>query len=183
MKHSQVRTDKATTIGPRCKDVYLRIPFAGDTLSSTICKRIRESTKQAFPASCPRFVFATRRIPIRPLKDPVPPLSKSRAIYKFLCDCGSSYIGRTERCVKTRIKEHLPRWIQTSAKKSTTSSICKHVIDCDSFIGHDFTSYFSILSTSQFSFSLRVLEALFIQRHKPPLCVQKDFVYTLRLPW
>lgn len=183
-KHSQVRSkEKPAMIGPQCKDVYLRIPYAGEALSLAICKRVRDSAKEAFPSSNPRFIFSTKPIPTRSLKDPVPPLGKSHAIYNFLCDCGRSYIGRTERCVTTRIKEHLPRWIQTSSRKSATSSICKHVIDCDDFTGHNYSSYFSILATSSYSFSLRILEALFIQRRKPPLCVQKDFVYTLRLPW
>ena len=181
-KHSQPRIASPPVIEARCKDVYLRLPYTGDALSSTICRRLHDSTKRAFPASNPRFIFTTKRIPVRPLKDPVPPLSKSHAIYKFVCDCGHSYIGRTERCVTTRIKEHLPRSILTS-KKPTPSSIGKHVIDCDNFTGRNFTSYFSILATSSYSFSLRILEALFIQRRKPPLCVQKEFVYTLRLPW
>ncbi|MEL7309663.1 MAG: hypothetical protein AAGK05_18645, partial [Pseudomonadota bacterium] len=120
-KHSHVRNDKPTMIGPRCKDVYLRIPYAGETLTSAVRKRIYESVKQTYPSANPRFLYITKRIPVRPLKDPVQPLSKSSAIYNFLCDCGCSYIGRTERSVTTRIKEHLPRWIQTSSKRTTGS--------------------------------------------------------------
>ena len=181
-KHSHVNS-KATVIGPRCKDVYLRIPYAGDALSSTICKRVVNSTKQAFPAVNPRFIFSTKRIPVRPLKDPVPTLGRSHVIYKFVCDCGCSYVGRTERCVSTRIKEHLPRWLQTGKKGTPSSSICKHAVDCDDFTGRLFSSYFSILASSSFSSSLRILEALFIHHQKPSLCVQKDFVYSLVLPW
>ena len=182
-KHSNLKRKNEPMIGPLCKDVYLRIPYAGDTLSSAICKRIHTSMKQAFPSANPRFIFSTRRIPVRPLKDPVPPLGKSHLIYKFSCDCGHSYIGRTERCVIPRIKEHLPRWIQRSKKGTSSSSVCRHAVECDDFIGRDFTSYFSILSCTPFSSSLRILEALFIHRQKPPLCVQKDFVYSLLLPW
>ncbi|MEL7308586.1 MAG: reverse transcriptase domain-containing protein [Pseudomonadota bacterium] len=182
VKYSQLTATKPATIGPSCKDVFVRIPFVGDTLCSAIRKRVYESAKNAFPASNPRFLYSTMRIPVRSLKDPVAPLSKSHVIYKFLCDCGHSYIGRTERHLTTRIKEHLPRWIHTS-KKTSTSSVCKHVIDCDDFTGQHFSSYFSVLANSSRSFNLRILEALFIYRRKPSLCVQKDFVYSLCLPW
>ncbi|MEL7308443.1 MAG: reverse transcriptase domain-containing protein [Pseudomonadota bacterium] len=182
VKHSRPPSPKTPNFGPECKDVYLKIPFTGDALSSSICKRVFQSVKDAFPAANPRFVFATRRIPIRPLKDSVAALGKSHVVYKFCCDCGSSYVGRTERRVTTRIKEHLPRWIHTS-RKTSTSSICKHVIDCEHFTGKHFSSYFSILASCPFSFSLRILESLFIRRRKPPLCVQKEFVYSLSLPW
>ena len=147
-QHSTFRA-KERMIGPLCKDVFLRTPFAGDLLSSTVCKRIHSSTKQAFPSANPRFVFTTRSIPVRSLKDPVPPLGRSHLIYKFVCDCGCSYIGRTERCV---IKEHLPRWLQTSKRGTPASSICRHTVDCDACIGRDFSSYFSILTSSPFSF-------------------------------
>ncbi len=182
-RHAQPTVAQEKVIGPQCKDVYLRVPFAGDALSSTICSRIYRSTKQAFPSSNPRFIFTTRSIPVRSLKDPIPPLSKSHLIYKFVCDCGHSYIGRTERCVNVRIREHLPRWIQTGKKGTATSSISKHVINCDDFIGHDFNSYFTVLTSSPFSSSLRILEALFIHRQRPALCVQKEFVYSLLLSW
>ena len=162
----------------------LRIPLRrGDAFTSSVYKRIHSSTEQAFPAANLRIIFSTRSIPVRSLKDPVPPLGKSHLIYKFVCDCGCSYIGRTERCVSTRIKEHLPRWIQTGKRGTPTSSICKHAVNCDVFTGRDFPSYFSILTSSPFSSSLRILEALFIHRQKPPLCVQKDFLYSLRLAW
>ena len=182
-KHSSPKNSPERIIGPLCKDVFLRIPFAGDAFTAAIYKRIHNSTKQAFPAANPRLIFSTRSIPVRPLKDPVPPLGKSHLIYKFVCDCGCSYIGRTERCVGVRIKEHLPRWIQTGKRGTPSSSVCRHAVDCDNFIGRDFPSYFSILTSTSFSSSLRILEALFIHRQKPPLCVQKDFVYSLLLPW
>ncbi|MEL7309258.1 MAG: hypothetical protein AAGK05_16300, partial [Pseudomonadota bacterium] len=182
-KHSRPVLPMDKVIGPKLKDVYLRVPFAGDAFCSAIYQRIHRSTKSAFPSANPRLIYTTRRIPSSSLKDPVPPLSRSHLIYKFSCDCGCSYIGRTERCVSTRIKEHLPRWLRAGGKRSASSSICKHAVDCDDFIGSDFKSYFSILTSSPFSSSLRILEALFIHRQKPPLCVQKDFLYSLLLPW
>ena len=184
-KHSKAPQVSDPVFGPMCKDVFLRLPFAGDTFSTTIRKRLFNSTKQAFPASNPRLIFTTKRIPVRPLKDPVPLRSKSHIIYKFKCDCGCSYVGRTDRTLGVRMKEHLPRWLlkNTSNRNTARSSICKHAAECDHFQGRDFLSYFSVLSRSSHPTSLRILEALFIKNLKPPLCVQKDFLYSLLLPW
>ena len=184
-KYSKPRIVSSDFIGPKCKDVFLRLPFIGDKLSGTICKRVRNATKQAYPAANPRFLFNTKRIPVRSLKDPVPLRSRSHVIYNFQCDCGHSYIGRTDRNLGTRIKEHLPRWLQSTnrAGRNPASSVCKHAVDCDDFVGRDFISYFSVLASSSCFMSLRILEALFIKRLKPPLCVQKEFVYGLILPW
>ena len=95
LKHKEPR-NAIEVIGPRLKDVYLRLPFTGDSHSRLIRNRIIRSTKQAFPQVKPVFIFTTKRIPSSSLKDPDPPLLRSHVIYRFLCDCGDSYIGRTE---------------------------------------------------------------------------------------
>ena len=150
-----------------------------------IRNRIIRSTKQAFPQVKPVFIFTTKRIPSSSLKDPDPPLLRSHVIYRFLCDCGDSYIGRTERALMVRIKEHVPRWLQlgssrNSSSSSLSSAVCRHAVDCDKFLGTRFSSYFSVLALSSHSLSLKILEAVFIPKHKPPLCVQKDRLFTLK---
>jgi hypothetical protein len=46
-------------------------------------------------------------------------------VYKFSCaGCSSSYIGKTDKCLYTRIKEHA---------KSDKSEIFNHVHNCDEF--------------------------------------------------
>ena len=43
-------------------------------------------------------------------KDPIPDDLKSFLVYKFTCaSCSSSYIGKTCRHFKTRIKEHIKK--------------------------------------------------------------------------
>lgn len=173
-------------IGPKLKEVFLRLPFIGDSQSRIICQRIIRSTRSAFPHVRPVFLFTTKRIPSSCLKDINPPLKRSHVIYRFCCDCGSSYIGRTERVLISRVKEHVPRWLQEGNSRNriaNASAICRHAIDCDDFQGTQFSSYFSIKAFSYNSFSLRILESLLILKHKPPLCVQKDRLLTLKLPW
>ena len=177
---------KQTLIGPQLKPIFLRLPFQGDLQSKIICQRIIRSTRAAFPQVRPIFLFMTRRIPSTRLKDAISTLQRSHVIYRYICDCGNSYIGRTERNLMVRIKEHVPRWLQVgnlTNRRATSSSICRHAVDCDEFQGTRFTSYFSILASSSCNFSLRILESLLILKHKPPLCVQKERLLTLQLPW
>ena len=57
-------------------------------------------------------------------KFPVTPdLQRSNLIYEFTCPgCNESYIGKTERNLNTRLKEHLD---------PAKSAISKHLTDCD----------------------------------------------------
>ena len=56
-------------------------------------------------------------------KDKVPDLQRSNLIYEFTCPgCNEFYIGKTERNLNTRLKEHLD---------PAKSAISKHLTDCD----------------------------------------------------
>ncbi len=58
-------------------------------------------------------------------KDPTPKPYKSSVVYKFVCPgCNASYIGKTDRCLYTRINEHA---------KSDKSEIYNHVHACEHF--------------------------------------------------
>ena len=58
-------------------------------------------------------------------KDPIPKRYKNSVVYQFTCPgCCSYYIGKTDRCLYTRIKEHA---------KSDKSEICNHVHNCKKF--------------------------------------------------
>ena len=65
--------------------------------------------------------------------------------------------------------------------KLPSSSIGKHILD----YGHavDRTQSFRILAKLRTPQILRFAEACAIRRIKPDLCVQKDFVVHLALPW
>ena len=47
------------------------------------------------------------------------PSKTSKCVYEFTRICGSKYIGRTEQCLSTRIKEHLLKWLLNSVDKKT----------------------------------------------------------------
>ena len=90
-------------------------------------------------------------------------------------------MGRTEKNLSTRISEHLPKGLLLNGSKLPSDSIGKHILD----YGHavDRTQYFRILAKLRTPQILRFAEACAIRRMKPYLCVQKDFVVHLALPW
>ena len=58
-------------------------------------------------------------------KDKTPKKFLSSVVYKFSCPgCSHSYIGKTDRCLYTRLKEH---------STSTDSEIFKHINSCEHF--------------------------------------------------
>ena len=59
------------------------------------------------------------------LKDPTPKQYKNSIVYEFKCPgCNANYIGKTDRCLYTRIKEH---------SSQNTSEIYNHIITCNEF--------------------------------------------------
>ena len=59
------------------------------------------------------------------LKDPTPKHYKSSIVYEFKRQgCNADYIGKTNRCLYTRIKEH---------SSQNASEIYNHIITCNEF--------------------------------------------------
>ena len=138
-KNSSERPPKEVEFGPEKKTAYLTVPFLGDRFASEVKRRVRAATALAFPAIEPKLLFTTRRVPVRPLKDPVPLSCASNLVYCFVCDCGDSYIGRTVRRLSKRVDEHLPAWTMTGTGRRPrssarpTSAVTRHAVTCSSF--------------------------------------------------
>ena len=59
-------------------------------------------------------------------KDKTPKEFQSSVVYKFLHpECAKAYIGKTDRCLQTRLDEH--------ATTDTKSEIYKHINSCEQF--------------------------------------------------
>ena len=105
-------------------------------------------------------------------------------IYKFTCGCGSSYVGRTTKRLRCRIKEHVPLSLEKALKdnavpagKLYNSAIAEHLIknrSCGTSYNKD---TFTIINTARSKLQLNILEALHIMHDRPVLCRQKQFVY------
>ena len=70
---------------------------------------------------------------------------------------------------------------ELNGSKLPSSSIGKHIVDYSHAV--DRTQSFRILAKLRTPQILRFAEACAIRRIKPDLCVQKDFVVHLALPW
>jgi hypothetical protein len=165
------------------KPVYLRLPFYGDKQASHLVKAVSTIFGKHVPAARPVFLFNTTRIPQASPKDRLPPTSTSSPIvYKFVCDCGAAYIGRTSRPLAVRSSEHVPKWLRSGRSGMCRTAISEHLLQCDCDRGSALKR-FQIIARCQHERLMRILEALFIRRDRPALCKQKTHVMDLRLPW
>ena len=137
----------------------------------------------------PVIIWKCKRVPLRSLKDPTPMRERCGIIYQFKCLCSSTYIGRTSRTLRDRVREHLPRWLRTGKTqplRSSTlpvSSITQHLMRCTAADLADLEDYFDTVHVGVPGFRAHILEALLIARRSPDLCRQKNGVYRLLLPW
>ncbi|CAH8561201.1 unnamed protein product [Schistosoma rodhaini] len=172
------------------KPVYITLPFRGDSNSLLLKQRLKSVINKTYCAAKVMIKERTRSMlhskPRRHENDCV----TSHCVYQFKCVCGHTYIGRSNRDLKIRVGEHVPKWLQKQIQsndpirvedKHPSSSVAKHIIET----GHkiDLNSAFVVLFKSVKGRILRFIEALAIRKFKPPLCIQKQFVLSLNLPW
>ena len=168
--------------GPDRKPVFLRLPFYGEKSSSWLRADVSRAVNSTFYAAKPIILFQCNRIPKASPKDPISNKGSFGVIYKFTCGCGDSYIGRTNRDLETRIKEHIPQWLLVGKYGKAQTSITRHCLTCN-VDKSTLRQRFKIIAKSKCHKTLSILEALYIKSESPKLCVQKDYVYNLYLPW
>ena len=66
-----------------------------------------------------RVILVSKPVLILELKDPKFHYYKSCIIYKFSCFCKRICIGQTTRHLKTRVNEHIPKYILKFIKEKT----------------------------------------------------------------
>ena len=155
---------------------------------SQLTNRLKRAVGAAFPMANPIIRHKTGRAIITAIKDQLPVTSQSSVVYQFKCDCQQDYIGRTEATLSTRIGQHIPKWLESGKKsrpRSTqlpSSSIAKHIMQCDAFTQPS-TDHFGIIHKGHHPTTNRILEAIEIKLYSPTLCVQKDRLFELKIPW
>ena len=158
------------------------MPFYGDKAANFLRQSFSKIISNRFFAAKPILIFRTTPIPRLSPKDRLPYACSSSLVYKFTCDCGAVYIGRTSRRLEARVREHLPKWLIEGRGGRASSAITSHVLECDCLRG-SLREKFSIVFNARNDRILRILEALTIKTLKPVLCRQKDHVIDLLLPW
>ena len=183
----QVECNKQVMFGPDPKPVFIRLPFIGDRAASFAQRSLRQCFK-SFPAAKPLLIFKTQRIPNSSPKDRLPVQLQHNVIYSFACTCSCRYVGRTERRLEDRISEHVPKWLSNDPKKpprskrSPDSAVTRHLQVCTCSFDSARRN-FKVLFSAAHTNALRILEAITIKRLSPDLCIQKEHVLALALPW
>ena len=170
------------------KNVYISLPFNGDSQAQIITRRLVNATAKTFPAANLRIHFSSTPLLRFHLKDIMPVSSTSFCVYSFTCSCGACYIGRTTRRLSDRIREHHPKWLYNGPNKTIRSSIVAHLVDNDHRVnvGDAFRPIFQVRVRQSRCIRYRILaaaEAVGIRLYNPLLCTQKQFIQPLHLPW
>ena len=173
------------------KPVYIKLPFKGDSFSFQINKKLRCTIEKVYNTAKLVLIEPTTPLRIKRHSDSKDDYVTSHCVYDFKCSCGCNYIGRTDRSLRTRAAEHIPKWLveamntsgfpENSKDRRPASSIAKHLIESGHRVEPD--KAFSLLYKNSKGRLLRFIEALAIKKFDPILCVQKQFILTLQLPW
>ena len=137
------------------------------------------------------IIFGAQGLPLHPplVEEDRAICVKSHRICQFLCGFSHSYIGRTDRCLNSRIREHLPKWVQRAietgppaeiTRRLPASSIARHVLTSGHKINPD--NSFRIQSSHLNPHFLRLSEKVATGRLHPPFCEQKQLRVNFRLP-
>ena len=106
--------------------IWIHLPFIGKRGSTLIyhcTKKINRLLKQ--PAKFVTLWNTTNANAFLSTKDPTTKQHQSSVVYKFTCPgCSHSYVGKTDRCLITRLKEH---------SDSKDSEIFRHINSCEHF--------------------------------------------------
>jgi hypothetical protein len=180
-KYSKPSDSKPILFSVPKKNIFLHLPFKGDDVSLNFKRRLTGALQRTYYAAKLVFIEETTNVPTSPRKDPVDSIAKSNLIYGFTCSCGSSYAGRTSRQLGKRINEHIPKWLLSTRVGTSRTAITKHLQDT----GHtvNISEAFRIIYTPKLKQNLRFAEAVAIRIYNPILCVQKQMVTNLLLPW
>ena len=145
---------KEMTLTAKKKPVYIRLPYKSEEIQNITAQRLKNAVKKTFYAAELRIIYETQKMLLPSVKDRTPVQDTSKCIYEFTCICGSKYIGRTERCLSTRIREHLPKWLLNSVDKTPKSSITKHLLDSEHSV--DFNNSFKVINKQSNSQTIKV---------------------------
>ena len=97
-----------TPFGPLKYPLYYRRPWVGSA-SQSFANKITFSVYRCYHAVNLRPIFATRPAFNSTNKDKLPIFKQSNLIYKCVCRCSSTYIGRTCQRLEVRVRRQIPR--------------------------------------------------------------------------
>ena len=97
--------------GPHKCPVQIHLPYIGK-VSEVFEQRLKSAVDGCFGSVKLRVLFTAKRLWSASLKDKLPITSTNNNVYKFLCQCGDWYIGKSTQRLQTRIEQHVPSFIR-----------------------------------------------------------------------
>ena len=94
------------------KSVFITLLFKGDLLTFTMKQHLENFIERTYYVAALFLLSKTEPIYVHNFGRINNDAVTSHCIYQFTFHYGSNYIGRTERMLKTRVKEHIPNWLQ-----------------------------------------------------------------------
>ena len=127
-----------------------------------LAKSITTAVGRCYFSAAVLVIFQTRTAFVSMRKDVLPPHHINSVIYKYKCNSGSDYVGRTSNRLDLRIRQHLParilnlRLIRGQLANTSGSSIAEHMINSRECVADFNVEPYSILSRSHSLFHLEV---------------------------
>ena len=135
VKHLECRKNSDTQDDENKVKIYITIPYLGDkgmSLVKSLVNKLKRYCKEDT-----KFVlrYETKKSAMFcPTKDKIPTDQKANIIYSIKCPgCHSLYVGKTDRCFITRMKEHGSRPDQP---------MYQHLYNCAKF--HEYVQLFNL---------------------------------------
>ena len=110
------------------KPLFLSPPPRGDDVSILIQERLPAVIKRTFNAAKLVSISETRQLPQSPVENTVVSSTNSKVIHGFTCICVCKYFDHTTRQLRTRIAEHIPKYLRTSGTSVPRSANTEHLI-------------------------------------------------------
>ena len=139
-KHRRDHKPKTNICTVSQKLVYINLPSKGDRISFQISKKLGCTIQKVYNTA--KLVFIEPLTPLRVKRhsDSKDDYVTSHCVYDFKCSWGSNYIRETDRSLKTRVAEHIRKWLVEALNTSElpenvkdhrpASSITRHLIEC-----------------------------------------------------
>ena len=180
---------ECSKFGPKKCPVYLKLPYCSNEV---VQENLKKTVENCYRSVKLRIVFKSNKLFKIDNKDKLPIHSCSNVIYKYVCFCKQTYVGRTGNNLINRINQHLPKNLLNKIKVSnndravgreqvviqSSSAIGQHLVNNPNCFQNYNLDNFKVISKGRNDFHLKTLEAIYILCLKPVLCRQKNFVYS-----
>ena len=151
--------------------MYVKLPFLNNECCNFLKKELRRILEYRFPYIDFRYVFINSAT-IQGLlshKESLPMDLRSSLVYAYECGaCGSTYLGQTKKCLRSRAGDHFGISMRTGRllASPTQSAIRDHIENCGT--GKNLSNFKCVRSFSN-CILLRIFESLEITFRKPNL--------------